>query len=134
MTEGVFIAGCVQGPKDIPASVAQGAAAAARVLGRIQQKRDRAGAGPRHGRRRALLRLPHLQHLCPFNAISSTSRRRTEINPALARAAAPVSPPARPARSPGTGFTNEQILAQIEGLLSVGAKAAPPDGRLPDHA
>ena len=29
MTEGVFIAGCVQGPKDIPASVAQGAAAAA---------------------------------------------------------------------------------------------------------
>ena len=37
MTEGIFIAGCVQGPKDIPATVAQGAAAAARVLGRIQQ-------------------------------------------------------------------------------------------------
>src|SRR3970282_2142166 len=38
MTEGVFIAGCVQGPKDIPSSVAQGAGAAARVLGKIQQK------------------------------------------------------------------------------------------------
>ena len=37
MTEGIFIAGCVQGPKDIPASVAQGAAAAARVLSRISQ-------------------------------------------------------------------------------------------------
>ncbi len=29
MTEGIFIAGCNQGPKDIPSSVAQGAAAAA---------------------------------------------------------------------------------------------------------
>jgi heterodisulfide reductase subunit A len=36
-TEGVFIAGCAQGPKDIPDSVAQGAAAAARVLSVIRQ-------------------------------------------------------------------------------------------------
>jgi len=32
MTDGVFVAGACQGPKDIPASVAQGSAAAARVL------------------------------------------------------------------------------------------------------
>jgi len=37
MTDGVFIAGACQGPKDIPASVAQGAAAAARVLSLIGQ-------------------------------------------------------------------------------------------------
>jgi heterodisulfide reductase subunit A-like polyferredoxin len=37
MTEGIFIAGCVQGPKDIPPALLKGAAAAARVLGRIQQ-------------------------------------------------------------------------------------------------
>jgi len=37
MTDGVFIAGCAQGPKDIPASVAQGSAAAARVLSLIGQ-------------------------------------------------------------------------------------------------
>ena len=35
MTDGVFVAGVCQGPKDIPASVAQGAAAAARVHGMI---------------------------------------------------------------------------------------------------
>ena len=35
MTDGVFVAGACQGPKDIPASVAQGAAAAARVAGMI---------------------------------------------------------------------------------------------------
>ena len=35
MTDGVFVAGVCQGPKDIPASVAQGAAAAARIAGMI---------------------------------------------------------------------------------------------------
>ena len=37
MTDGVFIAGCAQGPRDIPESVAQGSAAAARVLSLIRQ-------------------------------------------------------------------------------------------------
>jgi heterodisulfide reductase subunit A len=37
MTDGVLIAGACQGPKDIPASVAQGSAAAARVLSIIGQ-------------------------------------------------------------------------------------------------
>ncbi|MGD8243938.1 MAG: FAD-dependent oxidoreductase [Anaerolineae bacterium] len=37
MTDGVFIAGCAQGPRDIPDSVAQGSAAAARVLSLIGQ-------------------------------------------------------------------------------------------------
>jgi heterodisulfide reductase subunit A2 len=37
MTEGIFIAGCATGPKDIPSpAYPQGAAAAARVLGRIE--------------------------------------------------------------------------------------------------
>src|SRR5208283_2622107 len=31
LTDGIYIAGCAQGPKDIPSTVAQGAAAAARV-------------------------------------------------------------------------------------------------------
>ena len=39
MTDGVFVAGACQGPKDIPASVAQGAAAAARVAGHDHQGR-----------------------------------------------------------------------------------------------
>ncbi|HLE73618.1 MAG TPA: CoB--CoM heterodisulfide reductase iron-sulfur subunit A family protein, partial [Anaerolineales bacterium] len=38
MTDGIFIAGCAAGPKDIPASVSQGSAAAARVISYIQQK------------------------------------------------------------------------------------------------
>jgi len=37
MNDGVYIAGCAQGPKDIPQSVAQAAAAAARVLATIDK-------------------------------------------------------------------------------------------------
>jgi heterodisulfide reductase subunit A len=39
MNEGVFIAGCAQGPKDIPQSVAQASAAAARALAMISKGR-----------------------------------------------------------------------------------------------
>ena len=47
MTDGIFIAGACQGPKDIPAAVSQGAAAAARVQGLISQTADQPGAGAR---------------------------------------------------------------------------------------
>ncbi len=65
MTEGVFIAGCVQGPKDIPASVAQGAAAAARVLGKIQQGEIALEPIKASINERSVLRLPDLQRPVP---------------------------------------------------------------------
>jgi len=34
--EGIFVAGCAQGPKDIPSSVAQGYAVAGRIMGKLQ--------------------------------------------------------------------------------------------------
>ena len=34
--EGIFMAGCAQGPKDIPSSVAQGHAVAGRIMGKLQ--------------------------------------------------------------------------------------------------
>ena len=37
MNDGIFIAGCAQGPKDIPQSVTQASAAAARVLATIDK-------------------------------------------------------------------------------------------------
>ena len=70
MTEGVHIAGATQGPKDIPSAVAQGAAAAARVMSRIQQReialepiRANIDADKCSGCRIC-------NNLCPFNAIS----------------------------------------------------------------
>jgi heterodisulfide reductase subunit A2 len=107
-----------QGPKDIPASVSQGAAAAARVLTRIgageielEPVRASVNAEQCSGCRIC-------NDLCPFNAILfHEDTMVTEINPRSARAAAPVSPPVRPAPSPAPASATTQILSQIEGLL-----------------
>jgi heterodisulfide reductase subunit A len=118
MTEGIFIAGCVTGPKDIPATVAQGAAAAARVLGHIQ-RREIALEPIRASvieERCSGCRI--CNDLCPFNAITYIEERAvTEINPALCQGCGTCVAACPAGAIAGTGFSNEQILAQIDGLL-----------------
>ncbi len=118
MTEGIFIAGCAQGPKDIPASVAQGAAAAARVLGRIEQK-EMALEPVRASVIEAKCSGCRICNgLCPFNAITfHEDRMVTEINPALCQGCGTCVAACPAGAIAGTGFSNDQIMAQIEGLL-----------------
>ncbi len=118
MTEGVFIAGCVQGPKDIPSSVSQGAAAAARVLGKIQQKEialDPVRASV-NSTRCSGCRI--CNNLCPFNAIAFDMDKMVSIiNPALCQGCGTCVAACPAGAISGTGFSNAQVLAQIEGLL-----------------
>jgi heterodisulfide reductase subunit A len=118
MTEGVFIAGCATGPKDIPATVAQGAAAAARVLGYIQQ--GEIEMEPIRAQviveRCSGCRI--CNDLCPFNAIDFIADRGvTEINPALCQGCGTCVAACPAGAIEGTGFSNEQVVAQIDGLL-----------------
>ncbi len=126
MTEGVFIAGCVSGPKDIPSTVAQGAAAAARVLGRIQQGdielepvRASVDEAKCSGCRIC-------NDLCPFNAITFVAERAvTEINAALCQGCGTCVAACPAGAISGTGFSNEQILSQIDGLLLYNLRPEP---------
>jgi heterodisulfide reductase subunit A2 len=119
MTEGIFIAGAVQGPKDIPTSVAQGAAAAARVLSRIsmgeislEPVRATVDEAKCSGCRIC-------NNLCPFNAIIfHEDRMVTEINHALCQGCGTCVAACPAGAISGTGFSNEQIMAQIDGLLA----------------
>jgi len=118
MTDGIFIAGCVQGPKDIPSSVSQGAAAAARVLGRIQQKQIALEPVRATVDEAKCSGCRICNNLCPFNAILfHEDRMVTEINPALCQGCGTCVAACPAGAISGTGFSNEQILAQIEGLL-----------------
>ena len=120
MTEGIFIAGCVQGPKDIPSSVSQGAAAAARVLGRIQQKEIALEPVRATVNQDICSGCRICNNLCPFNAILfHEDRMVTEINPALCQGCGTCVAACPAGAITGTGFSNEQIFAQIEGLLMV---------------
>jgi len=133
MTEGVFAAGCALGPRDIPSSVANGAAAAARVLGRIQQKvlalepvRATIDEARCSGCRIC-------NDLCPFSAIVYHGwQQTTEVNPALCQGCG-VCIAACPAGAiSGTGFSDAQILGQIDGLLAA-TGSVPPDQAVPER-
>ncbi|MCI0519712.1 MAG: CoB--CoM heterodisulfide reductase iron-sulfur subunit A family protein [Chloroflexi bacterium] len=118
MTEGVFIAGCVQGPKDIPVSVAQGAAAAARVLGRIEQGEIALEPVRATVDEARCSGCRICNNLCPFNAILfHEDRMVTEVNPALCQGCGTCVAACPAGAISGTGFSNEQIFSQIEGLL-----------------
>jgi heterodisulfide reductase subunit A2 len=118
MTEGIFIAGCVTGPKDIPASVSQGAAAAARVLGRIQQGEIQLEPVRATVDQDRCSGCRICNGLCPFNAITFLDERMvTEVNPALCQGCGTCVAACPAGAISGTAFSNEQVLAQIDGLL-----------------
>ncbi len=118
MTEGVFAVGCAQGPKDIPSSVAQGAAAAARVLARIQQQEIALEPVRASVEESRCSGCRICNNLCPFNAILfHEDRMVSEINAALCQGCGTCVAACPAGAISGTVFSNEQILSQIEGLL-----------------
>jgi heterodisulfide reductase subunit A len=108
----------VQGPKDIPNTVVQGAAAAARVLGRIQQKEIALEPIRASIIEARCSGCRICNNLCPFNAILfHEDRMVSEVNAALCQGCGTCVAACPAGAITGTGFSNEQVLAQIEGLL-----------------
>lgn len=125
MTDGVFIAGCCTGPKDIPNSVSQGSAAAARVLtyidrGEITLEPVRASIDETKCSGCRIC-----NNLCPFNAIVfHEDQRVSAVKAALCQGCGTCVAACPAGAISGTGFSNEQILSQIEGLLLLNLNGA----------
>jgi len=125
MTEGLFIAGCATGPKDIPASVAQGSAASARVIsyieaGELELEPVRATVDETKCSGCLIC-----NDLCPFNAIEYIEEKDVSyIQEALCQGCGTCVAACPAGAISGTGFSNEQVLAQIDGLLMVDFKPA----------
>jgi heterodisulfide reductase subunit A len=129
MTDGIYIAGAAQGPKDIPASVAQGAAAAARVLGKIEQKEVSLEPVRASVIEERCSGCRICNGLCPFSAISfHEDRMVTEINPALCQGCGTCVAACPAGAIEGTGFSNVQIMSQIEGLMLLNLQQEPVAG------
>ncbi|MFQ6131711.1 MAG: 2Fe-2S iron-sulfur cluster-binding protein [Armatimonadota bacterium] len=118
-SDGIFIAGACQGPKDIPDSVAQGAAAAAEALALIDRgsvtiepivsfiDEDRCGA------------CKTCIALCPYTAIEFDDEKSISVvQEALCKGCGTcvAACPAGAARQ--QSFEDSQIMAEIEGLLA----------------
>ena len=118
MTDGIFIAGACQGPKDIPASVVQGAAASARVLGMITQGTVQIEpvVATIDAERCSGCRI--CNNLCPFNAIEFLADDSvSKINQALCKGCGTCVAACPAGAITGAHFNNEQIFAELEGLL-----------------
>jgi heterodisulfide reductase subunit A len=118
MTEGIFIAGACQGPKDIPDSVAQGAAAAARVAslisrGTVLMEPVRASINEK-----ACSGCRICNTMCPYNAITfHEDRKVSEVITALCQGCGACVAACPSAAITGAHFTSDQMMAQIEGIL-----------------
>jgi heterodisulfide reductase subunit A len=118
MMDGVFIAGTCQGPKDIPESVAQAGAAAARALSLISKGKVELDPIKAVIEKDLCSGCRICNELCPYHAIAvAENEKASEIDPVLCTGCG-ICVAACPSQAiTGTHFTQDQIMAEIEGLL-----------------
>jgi len=118
MGAGIFVAGCCQGPKDIPDTVAQASAAAAEVLAMISWGKVEIEAATAVIDERICSGCQFCKMVCPPSAISFDEEKVVcRVNEALCKGCgACVGVCASDAISLNH-FTNEQIVAQMQGML-----------------
>ena len=117
-TDGIFIAGTCVAPKDIPDSVAQARAAAARVLARISKGKIEVDALYSVVNEDLCSGCRFCNQLCPYSAIEfDEEKRHSHIISALCKGCG-VCVAACPSSSiKGRHFTDQQVLAQVDGLF-----------------
>ena len=128
-TAGVFLSGVCQGPKDIPETVAQAGAAAAKVIGLLAKDKLTCNPCVAHSDELMCNGCSACEKVCPYGAITYVDKevrdarlhggdppRGGRSTRRSARAAAPARWPARPARWILKGFTNRQIMAEVDAI------------------
>ena len=122
-TDGVFLAGAAQGPKDIPASVAQGSGAAARaariinaetweiepIVAHVWEDRCISAQGKKCG---------ICATKCPYNAIVVEQGKAAEVMPAKCHGCGGCVAECPHNAITQMHFTDAQILAQLHALLA----------------
>jgi len=118
MTDGIFVAGCCQGPKDIPDTVAQASAAAARVLAMISKGRVEIEAATAIIDERICSGCQICSLVCPYSAITFDEEKMIcQVNEALCKGCGACAATCPSDALNLNHFTNEQILAEMEGML-----------------
>jgi heterodisulfide reductase subunit A len=118
-TDGIFIAGTCQGPKDIPDSVAQGSAAASKVLSLISAGKVEVTAMTAFITKERCSGCRVCNELCPYSAIEYfADGNYSEINEALCKGCGTCVAACPSAAITARNFSDSKIFAEIEGVLA----------------
>jgi heterodisulfide reductase subunit A len=118
MVDGICIAGACQGPMAIPEAVAQGSAAAAQVASFITQGTVMMEPIKAHITAELCSGCRICNNLCPYNAIEYRAEEKvSEIITALCQGCGTCVAACPSAAITGAHFNNDQLMAQIEGIL-----------------
>ena len=118
-TEGIFLAGCCQAPKDIPDTVAQAGAAAAEALALIDAGYVETEPNTAHVMEEICGGCKTCISMCPYHAISFIAEiRKSRVNEALCKGCGTcvVACPTGAMRQ--NLFEDQEIFEEIEGILS----------------
>ena len=127
-TAGVFLSGMCQGPKDIPETVAQASAAAAKVIGLLCK--DSLTCNPCVAQPDELMcnGCSNCEKVCPYGAITyidkefrgpnrtTLVRRVAQVNPAVCQGCGACTVACMSGAMDLKGFSNRQIMAEVDAI------------------
>jgi heterodisulfide reductase subunit A2 len=122
-TGGVYIVGTCQGPKDIPDSVSQARAAAARILATIAYGSVQVEVTTANVNEKLCCGCQTCIMVCPYTAISYNEiKKSSEVNEVLCKGCGTCGSTCPAGAINSKHFTDRQIMSEIEGIMSMSFK------------
>ncbi len=127
-TAGIFLSGACQGPKDIPETVSQAGAAAAKVIGLLAKNKLTCNPCVAHSDELLCNGCSSCANVCPYGAITYSEkefrmpdrttkmRRVASVNPAVCQGCGACTVTCPSGAMDLHGFSNRQIMAEVDAI------------------
>ena len=127
-TAGIFLSGACQGPKDIPETVSQAGAAAAKVIGLLAKNKLTCNPCVAHSDELLCNGCSQCANVCPYGAITylekefrmpdrtTKIRRVASVNPAVCQGCGACTVTCPSGAMDLHGFSNRQIMAEVDAI------------------
>ena len=127
-TAGIFLSGTCQGPKDIPETVAQAGAAAAKVIGLLSKSQLLCNPCTAQPDESMCNGCSSCEKVCPYGAITyinkefrgpnrtTVLRRVAQVNPAVCQGCGACTVACMSGAMDLKGFSNRQIVAEVDAI------------------